>query len=106
MSNRYLRCIHLFIFWLWWVFVAARRLSLVPVSGGYSLIGVHSLLVVVASLTVDTQALGTQASAAVARGRWSVGSVVAAHWLGCSASCGLFPDQRLNRCPLYCKMDS
>ena len=36
--------------------------------GGYSLIAGHRLLIVVASLTVDTQALGTQASAVMARG--------------------------------------
>ena len=42
-----------FYFWLCWVFVATHRLSLVVESGGYSLIAVHGLLIVVASLTLD-----------------------------------------------------
>ena len=43
--------INLFIyFWLCWVFVAARGLSLVAASGGYA---VHGLLIVVASLVVE-----------------------------------------------------
>ena len=32
-------------FWLCWVFVAARELSLVVVSGGYSLVAVHEFLI-------------------------------------------------------------
>ena len=34
----YLFILNLFIFWLRWVFVAARGLSLVVASGGYSLL--------------------------------------------------------------------
>ena len=53
--------INLFIyFWLYWVFVATCRLSLVEASGGYSslqcrglLIAVGGLLIVVASLVVE-----------------------------------------------------
>ena len=46
--------INLFIyFWLLWVFVAVRGLSLVAVSGGYSFIVVHRLLIVVASLVAE-----------------------------------------------------
>ena len=37
-------------FWLHWVLVATCRLSLVAESGGYSLVVVHWLLIVVASL--------------------------------------------------------
>ena len=40
-------------FWLYWVFVAAHRLSLVAASGGYSLVDMHRLLTVVASLVVE-----------------------------------------------------
>ena len=29
-----------------------------------------------------------------------------AHRLSCSAKCEIFPDQRSNRCPLHCKVDS
>ena len=45
-----------------WVFVAALGLSLVVESGDYSLVAVHRLLVVLASLVGRAQALGTQAS--------------------------------------------
>ena len=38
-----------FIFWPWWVFVAALGLSLVAVNGGYSLVEVQELLIAVAS---------------------------------------------------------
>ena len=41
-----------FFFWLCWVFVAARGLSLVAASGGYSVV-VHGLLIAVASLVVE-----------------------------------------------------
>ena len=37
-------------FWLCWVFIAAHRLSLVVVSGGYSLVAMHGRLIVAASL--------------------------------------------------------
>ena len=37
-------------FWLCWVFVANAGFSLVEVSRGYSLIAVHRLLIVAASL--------------------------------------------------------
>ena len=39
-------------FWLHWVFVAARGLSLVAASGGYS-VAVRGLLIAVASLVVE-----------------------------------------------------
>ena len=39
--------------WLRWVFVAARGLSLVAVSGGYSFLAVHRLLIAVASLVAE-----------------------------------------------------
>ena len=40
-------------FWLHWVFVASGELSLVVASRGYSLVAVHGLLIVVASLVVE-----------------------------------------------------
>ena len=44
---------NLFIyFWLHWVFVAVRGLSLVAVSGGYS-VAVRELLIAVASLVAE-----------------------------------------------------
>ena len=41
-----------------------------------------------------------------ARGLRSAGSVVEAHGLGCFEAFGIFSDQRLNWCPLHCKLDS
>ena len=35
-----------------------------------------------------------------------VGPVIAARGLNCSTSCGIFPDQESNWCPLHCKADS
>ena len=62
--------IHSFIyFWLCWVFIAACSLSLVVVSGGYSLVMVLGLLIVVASL-------------------------VSVHGLSCPSAWRIFPDQR------------
>ena len=48
-----------YFFWLYWVFIAACRLSLLVVSWGYSLVTTLRLLVAVASLVA--QALGVQA---------------------------------------------
>ena len=74
-------------FWLHWVFIAACGLSLVGASGdcwlwcvGFSLWGLLLLQ--------------------------STGSVVVAHGCGCSAACGIFPDQGLNPCPLHWQADS
>ena len=40
-------------FWLHWVFVAMCGLCLVAASGGYPVVVVHELLIVVASLVVE-----------------------------------------------------
>ena len=84
-------------FWLRWVFVAVRGLSLVAMSRGYS-----SLRYVGFSL----RALGARASGVVARRLWSAGSVIVAHGLSCSAACGIFADQGSNPCPLHWQADS
>ena len=55
--------------------------SLVATSGGYSLIVVHRLLLVVSSL-------------------------VGEHRLSCPKACEIFPGWGLNLCPLLCEMDS
>ena len=44
---------YLFLFWLCWVFITARGLSLVVASGGYSLAAVHGLLTVATSLVAE-----------------------------------------------------
>ena len=61
--------IYMGFFWLQWVFVAVRRLSLVMKSGDYPLVAA-----VVASLVLVHRLLGVQASIVV-------GSVVVAHGL-------------------------
>ena len=44
----------LIYFWLDWVFIAARRLSLAAGRGGYTLfVSVHGFLIVVASLVAE-----------------------------------------------------
>ena len=55
-------------FWLCWVFVAARRLSLVAASGGYSLLWCAGFS------CCGARALGARASVVVARGLSSCGS--------------------------------
>jgi len=45
--------IHLFIYWLWWVFTAPGGLSLVAASKGYCLAAVYRLLTAVVSLVVE-----------------------------------------------------
>ena len=49
---------NIYIFCLQWIFTAACRLPLVAESSGYSLVAVHGLLIVVASLVTRTQILG------------------------------------------------
>ena len=56
-------------------------LSLVSVSGGYSLVAVHGLLIVVASLVVELRLQGGQAS------------IVSVPVLSCSAACGISLEQ-------------
>ena len=46
-------CILFFYCWLHWVFVATDGVSLVAENRGYSLVAVHRLLFVVASLVVE-----------------------------------------------------
>ena len=85
--------IYLFIyFWLCWVFVSVRGLSLVVASGGHS----------------SSRCMGLSLSQPLLL--WSTvsrraGSVVVAHRPSCSAACGIFPDQGLNLCPLHWQAD-
>ena len=58
-----------------------------------SLVAVHGLLIAVASLVEH----GFQSA-------WA--SVVAADGLSCPVTCGIFPDQGLNLCPLHWQADS
>ena len=86
--------IYLFVhFWLCWVFVSVRGLSLVAASGGHS----------------SSQCAGLSRSWPLllrSTGSRRAGSVVVAHWSSCSAACGIFPDQGSNPCPLHWQADS
>ena len=86
--------VYLFIyFWLCWVFVSVRGLSLVAASGGHSSLRCAGL-----SLSWPLLLRST--------GSRRAGSVVVAHGPSCSAACGIFPDQGSNPCPLHCQADS
>ena len=90
----FLKLIHLFIyFWLCWVFVSVRGLSLAAASGGHS----------------SSRCAGLSLSRPLllrSTGSRRAGSVVVAHGTSCSAACGIFPDQGSNPCPLYWQADS
>ena len=67
-------------------------LSLVAVTGVYSLVAVHRLLIAVASLGAEQWLEGTWVSEVVARGlsRWRhTGSLVVVYRLSCSKVCGI-----------------
>ena len=86
--------IYLFIyFWLCWVFVSVRGLSLVAASGGRSSSRCAAL-----SLSRPLLLWST--------GSRRAGSVVVAHGPICSAACGIFPDQGSNPSPLHWQADS
>ena len=77
--------IYLFIyFWLCWVFVAARGLSLVPATAGYSL---SQCMVLSLRWPLPLQSTGSRltGSVVVARRRQSAGPAVVVHGL---SSCG------------------
>ena len=94
--------IYLFLFfWLCWVFIAVHRLSLVAASGGYS-----SLQCAGFSLRWLLLLRSTGSRRAGFSSCGSRASVVVALWLSCSATCGLFPDQGSNPCPLHWQADS
>ena len=90
----FLNFIYLFIhFWLCWVFVYVRGLSLVAASGGHS-----SSWYVGLSLSRPLLLRSTSSRRA--------GSVIVAHGPSHSAACGIFPDQGSNPCPLHWQADS
>ena len=49
----FLNLFYFIYFWLHWVFVAVRGLSLVAASGGYSTLPLRGLLIAVASLVAE-----------------------------------------------------
>ena len=80
-------------FWLCWVFVSVRGLSLVVASRGHSSSQCTGL-----SLSQPLLLQSTSSRCA--------GSVVVAHGPSCSVACGIFPDQGSNPCPLHWQADS
>ena len=96
----------LFCFWLRWVFVATQAFSLGVANGGFSLVALHGLLIVLASLVAEHRLQGTWASVVAAHRLQSVGSVVVAHGLSCSAACGIFPDEGQNPRLLHQQVNS
>ena len=128
LTQNFIFKIHLFIYlfmWLCWVFVAARRLSLVAVSGGTLRCGVWasycsgfsfggawalgtwaSVSAVHGLSSCGTWALRCVGSVVVAHGLQSTGSVVVAHRLSCFVAYAVFPDQGSNLCPLHWQADS
>ena len=83
-----------FFFWLRWVFIAARGLSLVVASGGYSSVWCVGFslqwLLLLRSLACRLSSCGM----------WDLPR------LSCSAACAIFPDQGSNLCPLHWQADS
>ena len=80
-------------FWLCWVFVSMRGLSVVAASGGHS----------------SSRCAGLSLSRLLllrSTGSRRAGSVVVVHGPSCSAACGIFPDQGSNPCPLHWQADS
>ena len=75
-------------FWLCWVFVSVRGLSLVVASGGHSSSRCAGLSL---SQPLLLRSTGSRRS----------GSVVVARGPSCSAACGIFPDQGSNLCSLH-----
>ena len=95
------KLILLIYFWLYWVFIAACRLSLVVVS-----------VRVLSSCSARTSycggfscfralAEGQVGSVVATRGLYSTSSVVVVHELSCPMVCGIFPNQGSNPCPLH-----
>ena len=80
-------------FWLCWVFIFVRGLSLVAASGGHSSSRCVGLSL---SWPLLLRSIGSRCA----------GSVVVAHGPSCSAACGILPDQGSNPCPLHWQADS
>ena len=102
--------IYLFIyFWLCWVFVSVRGLSLAVPSGGHSSSRCAGLSL---SWPLVLRSAGSRCagSAIVAHGPSCFAacgpSCSATCGPSCSAACGIFPDQGSNPCPLHWQADS
>ena len=76
--------LHKGFIYLFFIFIAAKRLSLVAVNGGRSLVEVHWLLTAVVSLVAENGLQGAQASVVVVPG------------LSCSMACRILPEEESN----------
>ena len=93
--------IYLFIyfnFWLCWVLVSVRGLSLVVASGGHSSSWCVGLS--------PSRPLPLQSTGSRRAGSRRTGSATVSHGPSRSAACGILPDQGSNPCPLYWQADS
>ena len=88
----FLLFIYLFNFWLCWVFVSVRGLSLVEANRDRS----------------SSRCMGLSLSWPLLRSTGSrrAGLVVVTYGPSCSAACGILPDQGSNPCPLHWQADS
>ena len=77
-------------------FIAAGGLSLVVGSGGYSVVAVHGLIIMVTSLVSEHGFWEAGDSTAA-----FLGSTVAAHRLSCSEARGTFLGRGLNQCLVH-----
>ena len=93
LENFFFNILFIYYFWLCWVFVSVRGLSLVVASGGHSSSRCAGLSL---SRPLLLQSTGSRRA----------GSVVVAHGPSCSTACGIFPDQGSNPCPLHWQADS
>ena len=84
--------IFLIYFWLCWVFVSVRGLSLVVASGGHSSSRCTGLSL---SRPLLLRSTGFRRAC----------SVIVAHGTSCSTACGILPDQGSNPCPLHWQAD-
>ena len=83
----------LIYFWLCWVLVSVRGLSLVAANGGHSSSRCTGLS---PSRPLPLQRTGSRRA----------GSVIVAHGPSCSEACGILPDQGPNPCALHWQADS
>ena len=100
---------HMHIYIILFIYGCARSLLLhgfsqvlcqAAVNGGYSLVAVVGF-----SLWWLLLLWSTGSRAHRLQQLQHVGSIVVAHGLSCSATCGIFPNQGLNLCLLHCQAD-
>ena len=89
MASFFKKIIYYLLVWAVLGLCCCTGFSLVAVNGGYSLVAVPGLLITLASLVEEHGLQGAQASAVVAPGLQSTGSVVVVHGLRCPAACGI-----------------